>query len=641
MRAFLPRCLAALAVTGALLGAADTASAARGLADYRYFRALTIDLAGRMPTRAEVAAFEADGFDLDGYIDQQLAGPAYAERVRRIYMDLLRLDVGPTFQIVPPQTTLRREQIQGPNGKPLGIYYRKGQRRARIETDGDFCMTQDETGLQFPPNTAPTGAPKSVSQEALDAATVVVKPWWLYRDYGSAAPTDRYDAATWATRLPGFTPVVGLTMELDGTTPTVEIRICKEEAQQAPSGTIFAPKRPAPVKGAPPPYGRLAQLPQDSAYATAHAGEAIACTMGSSLGMAADCGCGVGLERCMPGDGPGFDPRAFSFPTASPLGDAAPLDDSPQAQSAWLRYFWGQEAIHFLDNVFAQDRDFRDVLTARDTWVNGPLTQFYKSVAPAACCGDGLTLGYTKEQPLLEPSTLPALLPHDVMRWEHVADRGPQASGIFTMPVFLTKYGTRRARAHVAYSTFLCRDFISGNVQLRPSTEPNLMIREGCSTCHATLEPLAAYFTRITESGWTFLPASTFPASSTTCKADASGNLPGRCKTYYDPAFADATHAMLRGAYGSTDHAEAGPRGIADAFTAAPEFAPCVAENIASALLARPLTTDDAALRTALTQTLTDGGYKLRALVRALVKSDAYKATNDVVAHASRDGGAP
>lgn len=33
-----------------------------------------------------------------------------------------------------------------------------------------------------------------------------------------------------------------------------------------------------------------------------------------------------------------------------------------------------------------------------------------------------------------------------------VADRGPHASGILTMPIFLAKYGSRRARAHVVYS---------------------------------------------------------------------------------------------------------------------------------------------------------------------------------------------
>src|SRR4051812_21069588 len=84
--------LAALWAVGVgLAGYAPQAEAAskRTLQDYRYFRALSIDLVGRIPTRDEVAAFEADGFDVDAWIDQQLVTPAYAERIRRVYMDLM------------------------------------------------------------------------------------------------------------------------------------------------------------------------------------------------------------------------------------------------------------------------------------------------------------------------------------------------------------------------------------------------------------------------------------------------------------------------------------------------------------------------------------------------------------------------
>jgi len=41
------------------------AEAARTLDNYRHFRALSIDLVGRIPTRDEVVAFEKDGFDVD------------------------------------------------------------------------------------------------------------------------------------------------------------------------------------------------------------------------------------------------------------------------------------------------------------------------------------------------------------------------------------------------------------------------------------------------------------------------------------------------------------------------------------------------------------------------------------------------
>jgi len=82
----------------------------------------------------------------------------------------------------------------------------------------------------------------------------------------------------------------------------------------------------------------------------------------------------------------------------------------------------------------------------------------------------------------------------DAARWEKVDDRGPHAAGILTMPVFLAKYASRRARAAAVYGAFLCKSFVSDHVDLKPSVEPNLMVREGCSTCHATLEPLAAYY---------------------------------------------------------------------------------------------------------------------------------------------------
>ncbi len=105
------------------------ARAERGIDDYRRFRALSIDLAGRAPTRAEIAELEAPGFDLDRWIDAHLEGSAYVERLERVYMDLLRLEVGPAFQFIPPATTLHRQTLVGPDKKPVHVYYRHNQRR--------------------------------------------------------------------------------------------------------------------------------------------------------------------------------------------------------------------------------------------------------------------------------------------------------------------------------------------------------------------------------------------------------------------------------------------------------------------------------------------------------------------------------
>ena len=629
---------APLLVSAAL--SANDAAAAPTLGDYRYFRALSLDLQGRVPTRAEVAAFEQPGFDVDGWIDAHAQGPAFSSRVRQIYMDLLRLEIGPTFQFVQPAEILRSYDVLAPDGKSrVRVYFRDGQRRsARDQGDGVFCFAAAETGMQYPKNAAATpvagGAEKPIAQADLDKWSKVVKPWWLYRDYRAADPKELYGMG-WEQKAgfqlpPTMIPGTLKSNVPNDTLPVTEIRVCNEEAQEADTGTIYVSGRPAPKKGDPPPYDRKYPLPLDSAYAKAHPNEPISCTGGTALGMAADCGCGRGLERCLPGLSYGFDSSSLDLAPNVPLGEDAPFDNAiAQSTASWERRWWNQEAAHFLDDVIGGDRDFRDVLLSHDTFVNGPLTQFYTAIAPSTCCGAGTSFGLVTPEPLFDPKSLPALLPTDVSVWKHVVDRGPHASGILTMPVFLAKFGSRRARAHVLYQTFLCRDFIAENLQLAPSTNPNLMERPGCSTCHVKLEPLASYFTRVMESDWTYLPPDKFPLEQPKCAKGASG-IPGSCTNYYDPAFTDGTTAKLRGSYGSPTNAEAGPAGIGQLFTSAPEFPGCVAQNVASAFLGRSLTSEDAALQSSLADVFTQNGYRMTALVKALVRSDAYKHGNDL-----------
>lgn len=617
--------------------AAPPAAAARTLNDYRYFRALAVDLLGRIPSRDEVAAFEKDGFDVGAWIDQQLQGPQYARRMTRVYQDLMRLEIGGSFQFVQAPTVLRRQTVLGPDGKPLYVYFRDGQRRARPETDGDFCLTQAETGLQFPHIQPPLGTPTPVAARVLDQFTVLVKPWWLYRDYAAQAPVDRYDPLRWGPL--GFQPAPALLLEPDGTTPTTAVRVCAEEAQAADSAPIYASGR---TRNPPMlPYGRLDFPPLDNAYATANAGKPISCDTATGFSLSNGCGCGPGLLRCLPSPSYGFETAALVFPSRLPLGAEAPLDAATQAQGAWARLWWGQEAAHFFDYLFSADRDFREVLTGRYSFVNGPLVQFYRHVAPEQCCGQGLAFGYVAPTPLFDPATLPADLPvQDASTWKMVSDRGPNASGLLTMPVFLTKYGTRRARAHVLWNAFACRDFVAGNVQLKPSTEPDLTRRDGCNICHATLEPLAAYFTRIQESTWMYLPPASFPVGSSKCGVAEVSKMSTACKTFYDPAFTTAQSATLRGAYASAQNADAGPAALAAYLTSTSQFESCVAQNVAASFLGRALSPDDQVLQQKLAQSFAQGGFRMRALVKALLTSSAYRAANNLTSSALRQGGA-
>jgi hypothetical protein len=178
------------------------------------------------------------------------------------------------------------------------------------------------------------------------------------------------------------------------------------------------------------------------------------------------------------------------------------------------------------------------------------------------------------------------------------------------------------------------------------------------------LEPMAAYFARIPESDWVWLPQDKFPVRYTGCKLDPVSGLPANkapdagpyngkltfncTQSYYDPAFGDATAGTLRGAYpdlavaASPDggaHADLGPGGLAQELFANPEFDTCVAQTVAESFLGRRLTRDDDLLLASLTQAFEAGGRRTKALVKAVVKSDPYLHGNNLSSQAWRGGG--
>lgn len=597
-----------------VLCAIGDTNAAPARDDYRYFRALSIDLAGRPPSRDELHAFEQPGFDLDAWIDQHLSGPIYAERIRRIYMDLLRLDLPATVKFEPPSVVLLKGTVLGPAAAPIEVYFRPAQRRVKPEIDGWFCFTQDETG-------AP-GHPTMISQALLDARTVEVKPWWLYADYRAANPKDLI-TWDWYKRFPGYGFYLRMIADAAGKAPAT-VRVCREEAQTADIGHVYATGRIVTKRDKLLP-GRTTRLPADTAFARLHKGEPIACGTLTAYQSSVECGCGIGLERCMT-----YDANRFILPIADPLAVDTPFVTAFGTALVWMRQWWTEEPRHFLDKIIGDDLDVRSMLTSRGTMINGPLAQFYRSMASATCCGAPSELGYATPEPLFDPARVPPnLVPEEAAQWTWVPDRGPHAAGLMTMPVFLTKYGSRRARAHVIYNAFMCRDFVAETVKLTPSTEPDLTKRPGCSACHETLEPMAAYFSRITESDWTYLPAKIFPAASERCATSNPAAMTGACKALYDPAFTNEHRAMLRGAYIAPDHADEGPEGLANKIVASPEFPRCVAKNVAQSLIGHALGPDDAGWLDELSKTLVDGGYRMKPLVRAIVTSPRYKLADE------------
>lgn len=617
----------ALSLGAASLAPQVAASAEPTLGDYKYFRSLCIDLLGRMPTESEIAAFERPGFDLDKWIDQALRSEDYADRMTRIYADLLRPQV-PSFQVGTNRNTLARILIKDDTGKDVYVYFRPGQRRTRHaevpkSTDpsypkwnnlvrGGFCLLEDETGLKYPDVSGglpPVGTAKPVEKAVLDKYTTVVRPWWLYADYKAPVPSQRYNPAEWATRFPGYVPTNDLLKDPD-TKDTVEIRVCKEEAAAALSAPMDADKT-----------------------------KTVACLTGYGAATSLGCGCGPGLEWCMPAAHfLASQPRATFMSSRNVLlGVDDPTDQVGFEYRTWQMLWIAQEPQEFLRNLFAEDRDFREVVTGRHTFVNGPLAQFYRFSARANW--NDADLGQT---PLPAPESLPAdLLPHDVMTWKRVADRGPNAAGLLTMPLFLYKNSTRRARGHVVYNMFLCRDFVApAGLQLPISKEPNLMKREGCAACHQTLEPLSAYFSRLVEGEWSWLDPKLYPTENPACKKpSATGTIPSSCNTRYDNTFSTTSAGVLRGAYGSIDNASEGPAGLGRYLAAKPEFAECAAQNVATSFLGRELRSDDAELLAKMASALTQSGYRMRSMMKVLLSSPAYRSANNLASTVWRNGG--
>lgn len=606
-----------------LLAIAHESLAERSLADYRYFRALSVDLVGRPPTRDELAELAKPGFSFDHWIDARLREAGYVDRIRRVYADLLRLGLPENAAVFrPPSAILQWTTIQDGEGRTIDLYFRAGQRRKNPLIDGHVCFTSDESGLIVSPEGGGDGTPKRISKKLLDERTVLVHPWWLYSDYAAPKPTHRIDDA-WA-RSRGYDVQLSMFVEPDRVTPMTSVRVCREEAQNAVTGKVFVTGRVV-RKGDPLLPGRSTRLPTDTEFAKANAGRLVSCLDPAGFESSDQCGCGIGLERCMPAY-----PGGFVMPWQTPLGPSIPFDSAPKPAPIWMRAWWSEEANQFLEWIFRDDRDVREILTSPGTVVNGPLAQFYRYFANGTCCGSASELGYTKPVALFDPAKAPAVAPFDVAAWSVVPDRGPHASGVMTMPIFLLKYGSRRQRAHIIYSTFLCKEFIAETAKLEPSTEIDLTKRTGCATCHAWLEPMSAYFARIQESDWTYLPREQLPVSLPRCTAAGPAGMPtGACRIIYDPDFTDRSRTVLRGAYAAPKNADEGPRGFAKEIVSDPAFAPCVVRNVAQSLLGRQLTSEDEGWKDELADDFVASGYRMRPLVRAIVTSSAYREVND------------
>ncbi|APR84773.1 Hypothetical protein A7982_10122 [Minicystis rosea] len=251
-----------------------------------------------------------------------------------------------------------------------------------------------------------------------------------------------------------------------------------------------------------------------------------------AVGKAKSCGCGPDLAYCMT--------------TAAVQGPVL----------AAMR----EQLLRLVDDSTDGTRPYSDIVTTKRSWINGPLTHYFRYLAARQ------TLG--RVQNIYQPSDgpLPDLAFTAGDTWVEVEREEPH-SGILTLPAYLLRFQTNRGRANRYRIAF------EGQYFQPPSTIDTGCNKEGedltqrcvCRNCHSTLEPLAAHFGLFIEAGTTSLRDFTRNYDSYKACAKAGPLVSnGWCDRYYapvpdtvDPDIRPYKLKALR--YADKDHPAIGP----------------------------------------------------------------------------------
>jgi hypothetical protein len=327
-------------------------------------------------------------------------------------------------------------------------------------------------------------------------------------------------------------------------------------------------------------------------------------TTGLSCGDAnangkAECGCGEGLRFC-------FGPAAN---TRTPIYNA-------------MR----EQLLRAVDAVSTGGKPYTDLILSRGAQLNGPLAFWKKYLANNVPLTTLATLGDPGE-------VLPAAPDFTDATWSEV-DRGTDLhAGVLTMPGYLLRFQTNRARANRFRQDFECESFVPPAVsQNEPGCSAagtDLTKRCACQYCHSTLEPLAAHWGKFAEAGTTLMTDTTrFPVQNNSCigstngicarfyATNPDGDSPGKLLAWQ---YADAAHPGIRDAIGP------GPRARAQAILASGVFARCTVKRAFTYLMKREPRDDEQATVATLAEGFKSNAYSLPWLMETLVGRDDYR----------------
>ena len=233
--------------------------------------------------------------------------------------------------------------------------------------------------------------------------------------------------------------------------------------------------------------------------------------------VVAGCGCGENLRWCQ--------------------------SDTPNT-SAILAESMNEQMLRMIDNVIREDRPYTDVILRTEAEINGPMSHWLRFQTQT---GGNAFIASDQQN-----HDVPVIAGDAVHTWQAV-QRYDRHAGVLTLPGYLVKFQTDRARANRFHNAFLCQSFQApeGGLPAADDTcndEPDLQVRCGCKYCHAMLEPDAAHWGRFAESGLSALNEDIFPAVLDDCQNP--NNNSRICRLFYlQPD--EATHEKLQAYVGS------------------------------------------------------------------------------------------
>lgn len=285
------------------------------------------------------------------------------------------------------------------------------------------------------------------------------------------------------------------------------------------------------------------------------------------------------------------------------------------------------QLLRFVTTIIRDDRPYSDLLLAKRAEINGPISHYYRHLSSS-----GFRVFASSDQ---QNQEAPDISFDKTEEWTSVV-RNTRHSGILSLPAFLIKFQTNRARANRFYNAFLCQSFEAPEGGLPAADddchqEPNLTKRCGCMHCHQGLEPAAAYWGRWAENGLHPLNEAEFPRVNQNCvQRDRQGRFSESCRAYYltepqhqdEEAYLGHLKPYLFADAQQEANIQEGPLGIAADAVGSGLFARCTAKNFWSQLVS-----ENRELSDPLMLSLGDAfaqDYDLRTLIERIVKHPEY-----------------